>query len=99
MTKNLRKKKIQHLGKLKGRMHNIKAIEDVVKYCGGIPADLARESGVSWQTVKLWLTGKSIISAERAVALEEITKGKVTREALRPDIFKRRKIKNEVGAR
>lgn len=98
MTKNLRKKKIQHLGKLKGEMHSIEAVKDVVKYCGGTPASLARESGVSWQTVNLWLTGRSIISAERAVALEEITKGQVTREELRPDIFKREKQKNEVGA-
>jgi len=98
MTNKLRKKKIQHLGKLKGAMHNIEALKEAVEYCGGKPVDLAREIGVSWQAVNLWLTGRSIISAERAVVIEEITQGQVTREALRPDIFKRESKKNEVGA-
>ncbi len=99
MTHKLGKKKTQHLGKLRGVMHDIDALKEAVEYCGGKPAYLARKMGVSWQAVKLWLTGRSIISAERAVIIEEITEGQVTREALRPDIFIRESKKNEVGAR
>jgi len=91
MVNKTKKQKILHKGKLKCVMHDVDAIQRAVNVCGGKPADLARQAGVSWQQVKLWLTGKTIMTAERAVAIEEITNGKVTREEIRPDIFKREK--------
>ncbi len=100
MVNKTRKSKIRHNGKLKCAMHSIEAIQSAVDACGGKPADLAREAGVSWQQVKLWLTGRTIVTAERAVAIEEITKGKVTREEIRPDLFRiRERAAYEVGKR
>lgn len=52
-------------------------------------ADLAGMIGVTQGAVSQWLLGNIKLSAERAIAIERATKGEVTREELRPDIFER----------
>ena len=85
-----------HGGRLKARMHNIDALQRAIEVCGGKRSVLAKRLGVSWQTVALWLeTGKdkkgkkkgACITAERALCIEYVTGGKVTRQDLRPDLW------------
>lgn len=47
----------------------------------------AKLAGVSQGLVWQWLNGRTTITAERAVELERVTEGAVTRYDLRPDIF------------
>lgn len=47
----------------------------------------AKLAGVSQGLVWQWLNGRTTITAERAIALEKVTAGEVTRYDLRPDIF------------
>lgn len=50
-------------------------------------AEFARRIGVTQGLVNQWLSGKTRITAERAVQIESATGGHVTRQDLRPDIF------------
>ena len=52
---------------------------------------LARKLGLHPCNISAWISGKKIIPLHHAIAIEEITEGKFTREMLRPDIFIRRK--------
>lgn len=53
----------------------------------GSQAELERRSGIPQQTIS-WLLNKSErISAEHAVAIDRATSGKVSKSALRPDLF------------
>ena len=65
------------------------AIADV-----GSQGAVARALGITRQAVTFWVrTGR--LPAERAIELEELTEGRVTREMLRPDLFApARKYKN-----
>lgn len=47
--------------------------------------DLARRLGVTQGLVHQWATGKTQVTAKRAVKIEEETQGAVTRKDLRPD--------------
>lgn len=49
--------------------------------------ELAKRLGVSKQAVSHWRKGRYRVPAERCLAIEEATEGKVTRYALRPDVF------------
>ncbi|MEX3628444.1 MAG: YdaS family helix-turn-helix protein [Burkholderia sp.] len=49
--------------------------------------DLAHRLGVTQGLVHQWVTGKTRITAERAVEIEKATGGQVTRQKLRPEIF------------
>ncbi len=51
----------------------------------GTQADLARLLDVTPQAVTHWLNGARPIAPLKAVAIEELTKGQVTRLELRPD--------------
>lgn len=82
------KAKVQHKGRLKGEMHSLDAINKAIQVCGGKRSSLARELDVSWQQINLWLKGQSIVTGERAVMIEEVTKGKVKREEVRPDLYR-----------
>jgi len=55
-------------------------------------AELAGALGVTQSIVSQWLNGSTRITAERAVQIEQITQGKVTRTDLRPDIFGEQKV-------
>lgn len=58
-----------------------------VQYYGSIRA-LARVLGLSHQTLTYRAKrGAPVITAEEAVALEEITDGELKRSALRPDLW------------
>ncbi len=48
---------------------------------------LAKDLGVDRSLVSQWLSGKTRITAERAVQIERTTNGAIRREDLRPDIF------------
>ncbi len=39
--------------------------------------------GLIWQ----WISGKTRVTAERAIEIERVTKGGITRAQLRPDLF------------
>jgi DNA-binding transcriptional regulator YdaS (Cro superfamily) len=47
----------------------------------------AKQLGVSQGLVWQWLDGRTRITAERAVEIEEKTAGEVTRRDLRPDLY------------
>lgn len=64
---------------------NICRAIDVV---GGI-TKLALAIGVKPPTVSQWRTGKRRVPAERVLAIERATRGKITRHELRPDIYPR----------
>jgi len=49
-------------------------------------AAFAKKVGVSQGRVSQWLDGETI-PAERCVAIEKATQGRVTRQDLRPDLF------------
>ena len=46
--------------------------------------------GVSQACVSLWLTNDRRIDGDWAVKIEKKTKGAITREEVRPDLFRRR---------
>ena len=50
-------------------------------------SDLAKKLGVSQGLVHQWLSGKTRITAERCIEIEEVTGGLVNRQELRPDLF------------
>ena len=50
---------------------------------------LAQKLGVHYSLVSQWLSGVTRITAERAAQIECVTSGAITREELRPDIFRR----------
>lgn len=49
--------------------------------------EFAKRLGVSQGLINQWLTGKTKITAERAVAIEHETGGKIRRHELRPDLY------------
>jgi len=56
-----------------------------IAYGGGQLA-VAKELGVSPQAVSRWVK-RDRAPSDRCIALENVSKGKVTRYALRPDVF------------
>lgn len=50
-------------------------------------SELARALGVTQGLVSHWVTGRVRITAERAIQIEEVTGGAVTRQELRPDLY------------
>jgi DNA-binding transcriptional regulator YdaS (Cro superfamily) len=49
--------------------------------------EFAARVGVSTEAVRLWQAGERLPSAKRAIAIERLTDGAVSRAELRPDIF------------
>ena len=47
----------------------------------------AEALGVTQSAVSQWVTGEQRITAERAKEIEELTRGAITKQELRPDIF------------
>ncbi|MBU2823152.1 helix-turn-helix domain-containing protein [Acidithiobacillus ferrooxidans] len=61
---------------------------DIRSYCQTHSQTLlARKLGVTPGLVSQWITGRTVITAERAAQIELSTNGAVTRAELRPDIF------------
>lgn len=52
-------------------------------------SNTARQLGVSQGLVWQWLHGKTRVTAERALQIEAVTGGVVTRSDLRPDLYPR----------
>lgn len=50
-------------------------------------AALARRLGVTQGLVHQWVSGKTRITAERAIEIENVTGGQVRRYELRPDLY------------
>lgn len=50
-------------------------------------AEFGRRLNISRAQIHRYLTGRRRITAERAVQIEGVTEGKVTRHELRPDLF------------
>lgn len=61
------------------------AIEDAIKKVGS-QSELARRCGVQPQAVQQW-KNKGTVPATRVLQIEVATAGKVTRHALRPDLY------------
>lgn len=57
---------------------------------------IAAELGVSSEAVRCWEVGVRKPRVEYVLKLEEITKGKVTRYDLRPDLFRKRKHEDQL---
>lgn len=62
---------------------------DLKTYCSTVESQtsLAKRLGVSQGFIWQVLNGRSRITAERAIAIEKVTEGKVSKHTLRPDIF------------
>lgn len=60
-------------------------IHKAVKYMGSQSA-LARAIGVTPQSVQVWVA-RNEVPMKRCKKVQEVTKGFVTKEELRPDIF------------
>ena len=66
---------------------NREAIQRAIDLCGG-QVRLGKFIGVPQQTVSAWLTeAKLPLKAEHAIAIDEATRGEVTKEELRPDLW------------
>ena len=57
---------------------------DAAKHVGSVSA-LAKSLGVQPPTVHQWCKGERPVPIEKCVAIEQATKGAVTRQMLRPD--------------
>jgi DNA-binding transcriptional regulator YdaS (Cro superfamily) len=55
----------------------------------GAQIELARKLGISKTWMSLLTSGREVPSPELAHAIERFTKGAVTRQVLRPDLFGR----------
>jgi len=64
------------------------ALFKAIEIAGG-QAALARFCGVSQPSVHKWLKRSQGIPAERVLAVERATGGKISRHELRPDIYPR----------
>lgn len=53
---------------------------------------LADALGVTQGLVSQWINGVTPITGEQAVKIEEKTQGQVTREELRPDLYRKLKV-------
>jgi transcriptional regulator with XRE-family HTH domain len=62
-------------------------LSDYLSQPGITQSKLATSLGVSQGLVHQWASGKTRITAERAIAIEAATDGLVTKYDLRPDIF------------
>ncbi|TPQ24920.1 transcriptional regulator [Methylomonas koyamae] len=62
-------------------------LEDYLKT--STQTELAERLGVSQGLISQWLSGDVKISPERAIAIEEATRGIVTREEILPKFFRR----------
>lgn len=63
----------------------------------GCPADVARHLGIARQNVAHWLYHRKIAPPHKhCAAIEQLTSGVVTKQELRPDIFKEIEDKEKI---
>lgn len=60
--------------------------------------EFADKIGVSQGLVWQWLEGHTRITAERALEIEEKTRGEIKREDLRPDLYGQASRNTRIGA-
>lgn len=70
-------------------MDAAKVITRYLSKAGVKQADFAAQLEVTPGLVSQWLSGRTAITAERAIQIEDVTKGFVKRAQLRPDLFGR----------
>ncbi|MBN8431829.1 helix-turn-helix domain-containing protein [Microbulbifer salipaludis] len=70
------------------------AIEDAIKHFGSA-GELARQAGVTSMAVSHWK--KRGIPVVRALQIDLLTNGQVSKECLRPDIFHPQDAQNDSG--
>lgn len=68
-------------------MNNALLIKRAIEICGGTQEGLGKKARLTQATISNLLTGKSGVSAETAIKIEEATDGQVSRTDLRPDLF------------
>lgn len=73
----------------------MRALHEAVWICGGTKASLAKKMGVSAMSVSGWFARR--VPAARAVQIEELTGGQVTRHDLRPDLYERTPVPGYSG--
>ena len=66
-------------------MANTSIVVKAVLIAGG-PAKLSRELGVTSQAISQWMANGRVPAA-RCIAIERATKGAVSRQELRPDLY------------
>ena len=64
----------------------VEALEKAVELAGGQTA-LAESIGVKQTHIWNWLNRDKRVPAERVIAVEQATDGRVSRHSLRPDIY------------
>lgn len=69
-------------------MDRSELIKQAIEVCGGTQKALADAIGLTQPGVHWLLYGDGQVSAETAIKIDMATKGRVRKEALRPDIFK-----------
>lgn len=62
-------------------------IKQAIEAVGGQQSELASLITVSPQMVNQWVHGIRPVPAKHCIAIEQATKGRVTRYDLRPDVF------------
>lgn len=67
----------------------MKLLKKYLKDTGLTQTEFAEKAGVNQGLVSQWLSGKLKVSAERVIAVERATEGKLSRHDLRPDIYPR----------
>jgi DNA-binding transcriptional regulator YdaS (Cro superfamily) len=62
-------------------------LNEYVSHERGLQRQIALTLGISPVLISQWSSGSRQVPAERCLAIEKATSGKVTRYDLRPDIF------------
>ena len=62
-------------------------LDDLIRAAGMTRRQLAEALGVDDSMIRHWVTGRSAITAERAVAIERASAGRISRAVLRPDLW------------
>jgi DNA-binding transcriptional regulator YdaS (Cro superfamily) len=61
-------------------------------------AEFGRQLGVTQQQVQHWIAGRQQPNARHVLAIEKMTKRKITRYELRPDVFGEKPIRKRRAA-
>ena len=68
-------------------MSKTRALINLAIKIAGSQQKLAEALGLSQQAVSYYIVGEARVSAEVAVKIDKFTKGKISKAALRPDLF------------
>jgi len=77
-----------------GEPAHVRALRDAVEHGGGSQVALSegiaafmKRPAFGQSTISYWLSAQTLLEAKWWPAIEHCTKGRVTREQLRPDVF------------